>query len=78
VQVEHRRSHLASAFFASPFEEAALVSMMALEFHHNNDCHWKGNKIEVLDSVDFPHSVGIFIQPSPSCWDFRIMEMNIK
>src|SRR5580692_8085447 len=60
-QVEHHRSHLASAFFASPFEEAALLSIDGSgDFTTTMIGTGKGNKITVLDSVDFPHSVGIF------------------
>ena len=60
-QVEHHRSHLASAFFASPFEEAACVSIDGSgDFTTTMIGVGKGNEIEVLDSVDFPHSIGIF------------------
>ena len=60
-QVEHHRSHLASAFFASPFEEAACVSIDGSgDFTTTMIGVGKGNRIEVLDSVDFPHSLGIF------------------
>lgn len=60
-QVEHHRSHLASAFFASPFEEAALLSIDGSgDFTTTMTATGKGNKITVLDSVDFPHSVGLF------------------
>lgn len=60
-QVEHHRSHLASAFFASPFEEAALLSIDGSgDFTTTMIGIGRGNQIEVLDSVDFPHSVGIF------------------
>ena len=60
-QVEHHRSHLASAFFASPFEEAACVSIDGSgDFTTTMTGIGKGNEIEVLDSVDFPHSIGIF------------------
>jgi carbamoyltransferase len=60
-QVEHHRSHLASAFFASPFEEAALLSIDGSgDFTTTMIATGKGNKIKVLDSVDFPHSVGLF------------------
>ncbi|MDP4148464.1 MAG: carbamoyltransferase C-terminal domain-containing protein [Bacteroidota bacterium] len=60
-QVEHHRSHLASAFFASPFEEAALLSIDGSgDFTTTMIATGQGNKIRVLDSVDFPHSVGLF------------------
>jgi carbamoyltransferase len=60
-QVEHHRSHLASAFFASPFEEAALISIDGSgDFSTVMTAVGKGNKIEVINSIDFPHSLGIF------------------
>ena len=59
--IEHHRSHLASAFFASPFEEAACLSIDGSgDFSTTMTGIGKGNHIEVLASVDFPHSVGIF------------------
>jgi carbamoyltransferase len=60
-QVEHHRSHLASAFFASPFDEAALLSIDGSgDFTTTMIATGKGNKIEVIDSVDFPVSIGTF------------------
>lgn len=60
-QVEHHRSHLASAFFASPFENAALLSIDGSgDFTTTMIGIGRSNKINVLDSVDFPHSVGLF------------------
>ena len=59
--VEHHRAHLASAFFASPFEEAAVISVDG--FGDFSSVMWgvgKGSEIEVLGSVRFPHSLGIF------------------
>lgn len=60
-QVEHHRSHLASAFFPSPFEEAALLSIDGSgDFTTTMMGIGKGNQIEVLNSIDFPHSIGLF------------------
>jgi carbamoyltransferase len=59
--VEHHRAHLASAFFPSPFEEAAVISIDG--FGDFSSVMWgigKGNHIEVRGSVSFPHSLGIF------------------
>ena len=59
--VEHHRAHLASAFFASPFEEAAVVSIDG--FGDFSSVMWgvgKANQIGVRGSVSFPHSLGIF------------------
>lgn len=59
--VEHHRSHLASAFFASPFEESAILSIDGSgDFTTTMIAVGRGNKIEVLDSVDFPVSCGLF------------------
>ncbi|HTN46463.1 MAG TPA: carbamoyltransferase C-terminal domain-containing protein [Flavipsychrobacter sp.] len=59
--VEHHRSHLASAFFASPFEESAILSIDGSgDFTTTMIAVGKGNQIEVLDSVDFPVSAGLF------------------
>src|SRR6185503_1498281 len=59
--VEHHRAHLASAFFPSPFEEAAVISIDG--FGDFSSVMWgigKQNQIKVLGSVSFPHSLGIF------------------
>ena len=61
VNVEHHRAHLASAFFASPFEEAALLSIDGFgDFTSTTIGVGKGTNISVLDSVSYPHSVGVF------------------
>ncbi len=59
--VEHHRAHLASAFFASPFEDAVVVSIDG--FGDFSSVMWgvgKDNQIELRGSVSFPHSLGIF------------------
>jgi carbamoyltransferase len=59
--VEHHRSHMASAFFASPFEESAVLSIDGFgDFTSTMIGSGKGVKIKVLDSVMYPHSVGVF------------------
>lgn len=61
IHVEHHRAHLASAFFASPFKEAALLSIDGSgDFTTTMLGYGNDNHIEVQDSVDFPHSIGIF------------------
>jgi len=59
--VEHHRAHLASAFFVGPFEEAAVLSIDG--FGDFVSSMWgvaRGNHIEVLGEIGFPHSLGIF------------------
>ncbi len=60
INVEHHRAHLASAFFSSPFKESAIISIDGSgDFSTVMIGKGKGNKIEVLESQDFPVSVGI-------------------
>ena len=61
TNVEHHRSHIASAFFASPFDEAVCLSIDGSgDFTTTMTAIGKGNQFKVLSSVDFPHSIGIF------------------
>ncbi len=59
--VEHHRAHMASAFFVSPFEEAAILSVDgAGDFVTTMWGTGKGNQLTVADEIQFPHSLGIF------------------
>lgn len=58
---EHHLSHAASAFYPSPFEDAAIVTLDGVgEWGTLTICHGKGSKITVLKELDFPHSIGLF------------------
>ena len=58
--VEHHRAHLASCFFVSPFERAALLSIDGFgDFISTMWAVGEGNAIEVLGQVEYPHSTGI-------------------
>jgi carbamoyltransferase len=60
-RVEHHRAHLASAFFPSGFDEAALFSIDGLgDFASSMWGVGRGNKIQPLGAVTFPHSLGIY------------------
>lgn len=59
--VEHHRAHMASAFFVSPFEEAAVVSVDGMgDFVSTMWGVGRGNNIDVLGTIHFPHSLGYF------------------
>ena len=59
--IEHHRSHLASAYFACPYDEAAILSIDGSgDFTTTMLAVGRGNQIEVIDSVDFPTSIGQF------------------
>ena len=58
--VEHHRAHLASSFFVSPFERAALLSIDGFgDFISTMWAQGEGNSIDVLGQVEYPHSTGI-------------------
>jgi carbamoyltransferase len=58
--IEHHRAHLASSFYVSPFERAALLSIDGFgDFISTMWARGEGNSIDVLDQVEFPHSTGI-------------------
>src|SRR5262249_47893125 len=59
--VEHHVAHMASAFFVSPFQEAAVLSVDGMgDFCSTMWGIGRGNCLEVNGSVSFPHSLGIF------------------
>lgn len=58
--VEHHRAHLASSFFVSPFERAALLSIDGFgDFISTMWAIGERNSINLLGQVEFPHSTGI-------------------
>ncbi|MBD0320347.1 MAG: carbamoyltransferase, partial [Gemmatimonadetes bacterium] len=58
--VEHHPSHLASAFFASPFRDAAVCAIDGFgDFVSTSTARGEGNRLRVLDRVFFPHSLGL-------------------
>src|SRR5919106_5436281 len=59
--VEHHLAHAASAFFVSPFDDAAVLTLDGFgDFASAMICRGRGNDLEILDRVLFPHSLGIF------------------
>jgi carbamoyltransferase len=59
--VEHHQAHVASAFFVSPFEKAAVLSVDGFgDFASTMLARGAGSRFEVLDRVLFPHSLGLF------------------
>jgi carbamoyltransferase len=59
--VEHHQTHVASAFFVSPFEDAAILSIDGFgDFASTMLAEGHGNHFKVLERVLYPHSLGIF------------------
>ena len=60
-RVEHHQAHLASAFFVSPFERAALLSADGLgDFASTMWGTGAGKRMKIDGAVAFPHSLGLF------------------
>ena len=57
---EHHLSHAASAFFASPYKNAAILTMDGVgEWTTTSIAIGNENKIEILKEINFPHSLGL-------------------
>jgi carbamoyltransferase len=62
-KVEHHLAHISSAFYASPFDEAVVVSVDGFgDFASTAWGFGRGTSIRVDEKVFFPHSLGIFYQ----------------
>jgi carbamoyltransferase len=60
-RIEHHQAHLASSFFVSPFERAALLSADGLgDFASSMWGVGEGSRMTIHGSVAFPHSLGLF------------------
>jgi carbamoyltransferase len=60
-RIEHHRAHLASAFYASPFERAAILSADGLgDFASSMWALGEGPEMKHLGEVTFPHSLGMY------------------
>jgi len=60
-RIEHHTAHMASAFFVSPFDRAAILSADGLgDFASSMSAIGEGPKMRVLGEVTFPHSLGMF------------------
>src|SRR3954471_2076373 len=59
--VEHHKSHISSAFFVSPFEEAACLSIDGFgDFVSTMRAVGRDRTLDVVDRIEFPHSAGLF------------------
>jgi carbamoyltransferase len=57
---EHHESHAASAFYPSPFEEAAVLTLDGVgEWATVTVGQGEGNRLDIIRQMDFPHSIGL-------------------
>jgi carbamoyltransferase len=60
VFTEHHESHAASAFFPSPFEEAAILTLDGVgEWATASFGYGRGNRVTLTHELHFPHSLGL-------------------
>ena len=76
---EHHLSHAASAFYPSPYQEAAILTIDGVgEWATASICHGKDNKIIMLKEMRFPHSVGLLYSAFTYYLGFRVNSGEYK
>jgi carbamoyltransferase len=79
VFAEHHESHAASAFFASPFDEAAVLTMDGVgEWSSSSLGVGQGNRISLFAEMHFPHSLGLLYSAFTAYCGFRINSGEYK
>ncbi len=76
---EHHLSHAASAFFPSPFEEAAVLTMDGVgEWATTSLAIGRGNALEVVKEIHFPHSLGLLYSAFTYYTGFKVNSGEYK
>ncbi|SVD52339.1 uncharacterized protein METZ01_LOCUS405193, partial [marine metagenome] len=76
---EHHESHAASAFYPSPFEEAAILTMDGVgEWATSSLAVGRGNKIELIKELRFPHSLGLLYSAFTYYLGFKVNSGEYK
>jgi len=76
---EHHESHAASAFFPSPFQEAAFLTVDGVgEWATTSYGIGKGNKIDILAEIHFPHSLGLLYSAFTYYTGFKVNSGEYK
>ena len=76
---EHHESHAASAFFPSPFPEAAILTVDGVgEWTTTSYGVGSGNRIEMLGELHFPHSLGLLYSAFTYVTGFRVNSGEYK
>jgi len=79
VYPSHHESHAASAFFPSPFQEAAILTMDGVgEWATASIGVGRGNKIELLKELHFPHSLGLLYSAFTYFCGFKVNSGEYK
>lgn len=76
---EHHQSHAASAFYPSPFEEAVVLTMDGVgEWATTSVGIGRGNKLEMVKEIHFPHSIGLLYSAFTYYTGFKVNSGEYK
>ena len=76
---EHHLSHAASAFYPSPFQEAIILTADGVgEWTTTSIALGKNNSIEILDEINFPHSLGLLYSAFTYYTGFKVNSGEYK
>lgn len=76
---EHHLSHAASAFYPSPFNEAAILTIDGVgEWATASICHGRGKDIRILKELKFPHSLGLLYSAFTYFLGFKVNSGEYK
>jgi carbamoyltransferase len=79
VFTEHHESHAASAFFPSPFEESAILTLDGVgEWATGSIALGRGNRIQMLKELRFPHSLGLLYSAFTYFTGFKVNSGEYK
>jgi carbamoyltransferase len=79
VFTDHHESHAASAFFPSPYEEAAILTLDGVgEWSTATLGVGRGNRIELTDQIQFPHSLGLLYSAFTYYCGFKVNSGEYK
>jgi carbamoyltransferase len=76
---DHHQSHAASAFFASPFEQAAVLTLDGVGEWTTTSCGMgRGNTLEITREIQFPHSIGLLYSAFTYYTGFKVNSGEYK
>jgi carbamoyltransferase len=76
---EHHLSHAASAYLCSPFDEAAILTVDGVGEWVTTTCGiGRGNEIQLLKQIEFPHSIGLLYSAFTAFLGFEVNEGEYK
>ncbi len=76
---EHHESHAASAFYPSPFERAAILTLDGVgEWATTTIGHGQGNDVKILEEMRFPHSLGLLYSAFTYFCGFKVNSGEYK